>query len=286
MTREIQHDLLPRSSATIGCWRSMGEARHRRSYLYDVATGSARGCSTTTPSARSRPSTRGCRAPTARSADRRRARRRHRLGRARRLPHGPDARGHARGAAGAARQRARRREGAARKGAAARTRRSPPTSARSSPRRRSHAVYGYEKALFDFDSKHITRPGQQAARRQYLFDTYQSFGYEPELPVVRRRAARSAASTANVLATLKGTVNPELVYVVSSHFDSVADRSGRRRRHVGHGGAARGGARAGRSIRSRRRSCSRRSPARRRACSAAASSCARRSPTRCRSSAR
>ncbi len=28
--------------------------------------------------------------------------------------------------------------------------------------------------------------------------------------------------TANVLATLKGTINPELVYVVSSHFDSVA----------------------------------------------------------------
>ena len=30
------------------------------------------------------------------------------------------------------------------------------------------------------------------------------------------------AKTANVIATLKGTVNPELVYVVSSHFDSVA----------------------------------------------------------------
>ena len=38
------------------------------------------------------------------------------------------------------------------------------------------------------------------------------------------RAARSAlgGQTANVVATLKGTVNPELVYVVSSHYDSVA----------------------------------------------------------------
>src|SRR4029077_10322463 len=27
--------------------------------------------------------------------------------------------------------------------------------------------------------------------------------------------------TANILATLRGTVNPELVYVVSSHYDSV-----------------------------------------------------------------
>ena len=34
---------------------------------------------------------------------------------------------------------------------------------------------------------------------------------------VRPRAAR----TANVVATLKGTENPELIYVVSSHFDSV-----------------------------------------------------------------
>jgi Zn-dependent M28 family amino/carboxypeptidase len=35
-----------------------------------------------------------------------------------------------------------------------------------------------------------------------------------------------AEASANVLATLKGTVNPELVYVVSSHYDSVAAGSG------------------------------------------------------------
>ena len=63
----------------------------------------------------------------------------------------------------------------------------------------------------------------------------------------RSSTARNAlgGQTANVVATLKGTVNPELVYVVSSHYDSVADRPGRRRRLVGHGGAARDGAHPG-----------------------------------------
>jgi hypothetical protein len=84
-------------------------------------------------------------------------------------------------------------------------------------------VYGYEKALFDFDSKHITQPGNQKAI-QYLFDTYKSFGYQPELQSfeAQQRGGGAPIKTANVLATLKGTVNPELIYVVSSHFDSVA----------------------------------------------------------------
>ena len=81
-------------------------------------------------------------------------------------------------------------------------------------------VYGYEKALFDFDSKHITKPGNKLAS-DYLFDTYKSFGYEPELQWFEQRTALDGR-TANVVATLKGTVNPELIYVVSSHYDSVA----------------------------------------------------------------
>ena len=40
-------------------------------------------------------------------------------------------------------------------------------------------VYAYEKALFDFDSKHISRPGNRLASA-YLFETYKSFGYAPE----------------------------------------------------------------------------------------------------------
>jgi Tol biopolymer transport system component len=81
-------------------------------------------------------------------------------------------------------------------------------------------VYGYEKALFDFDSKHISRPGNQRAA-EYLFNTYASFGYQPEYQWFENRNALGG-KTANVIATLRGTVNPELVYVVSSHYDSVA----------------------------------------------------------------
>jgi hypothetical protein len=85
-------------------------------------------------------------------------------------------------------------------------------------------VYGYEKALFDFDSKHITRPGNKLAA-DYLFDTYASFGYEPEYQWFEQQNALGG-KTANVLATLRGTINPELVYVVSSHYDSVAGGPG------------------------------------------------------------
>jgi hypothetical protein len=85
-------------------------------------------------------------------------------------------------------------------------------------------VYGYEKALFDFDSKHISRPGNKLAA-DYLFNTYASFGYTPEYQWFENRNALGG-KTANVFATLRGTVNPELVYVVSSHFDSVAGGPG------------------------------------------------------------
>ena len=81
-------------------------------------------------------------------------------------------------------------------------------------------VYRYEKALFDLDSKHITQPGNRLASN-YLFDAYKSFGYEPEYQWFSPRGALGG-QTANVLATLRGTVNPELIYVVSSHYDSVA----------------------------------------------------------------
>ena len=84
-------------------------------------------------------------------------------------------------------------------------------------------VFGYEKALFDFDSKYVTQPGNKLAAA-YLFDTYTSFGYTPEYQpfTYRARGSTQTGPTANVIATLKGTVNPELVYVVSSHYDSVA----------------------------------------------------------------
>jgi len=80
-------------------------------------------------------------------------------------------------------------------------------------------IFGYEKTLFDFESKHIAKPGNRLAA-QFLFDTYASFGYQPEYQWLSQPRALDGR-TANVIATLRGTVNPELVYVVSSHYDSV-----------------------------------------------------------------
>ena len=85
-------------------------------------------------------------------------------------------------------------------------------------------IYGYEKALFDFDSKHITKPGNKLAG-EYLFNVYRSFGYEPEYQWFEPRGALGGKS-ANVIATLTGTDNPEIVYVVSSHYDSNASGPG------------------------------------------------------------
>src|SRR5262249_49653376 len=83
-------------------------------------------------------------------------------------------------------------------------------------------VYGYEKALFDFDSKYVTQPGNTRAAA-YLLDRYRSFGYQPEYQTFEYRIRNGpTGQTANVVATLKGTTNPELIYVVSSHYDSVA----------------------------------------------------------------
>jgi hypothetical protein len=85
-------------------------------------------------------------------------------------------------------------------------------------------IYNYEKALFDFDSKHITKPGNRLAG-EYLFNMYRSFGYEPEYQWFEPRGALGG-KTANVIATLKGTEHPEIVYVVSSHYDSNASSPG------------------------------------------------------------
>jgi hypothetical protein len=87
-------------------------------------------------------------------------------------------------------------------------------------RQSASRIFGYEKALFDFDSKNIARPGNRKAS-EFLFNAYKSFGYEPEYQWFETRNALDG-KTANVIATLRGTVNPDLVYVVSSHYDSVA----------------------------------------------------------------
>ncbi len=80
-------------------------------------------------------------------------------------------------------------------------------------------IQDYERALFGFGSKYISQPGNRQAS-DFLFDTYASFGYEPQREWFEPRGALDGR-TANVVATLRGTVSPQVVYVVSSHYDSV-----------------------------------------------------------------
>lgn len=76
-------------------------------------------------------------------------------------------------------------------------------------------LFGYQKTLFDFDSKYVSQPGNQKAA-DYIFNALESFGYRPEFQWVPNRPNK----TANVLAVLKGTLSPGLFYVIGSHYDS------------------------------------------------------------------
>lgn len=76
-------------------------------------------------------------------------------------------------------------------------------------------IYDYEETLFNFDSKYITMPGNKQAG-EYIFNTLRSFGYQPEYQWFETRGTKSA----NILARLPGTEDPDLIYVASGHFDS------------------------------------------------------------------
>ncbi len=86
-------------------------------------------------------------------------------------------------------------------------------------------IYHYAEALYQFGSKFATQPGNQLAI-EYLRETLESWGYEVELQWFNAPGRGQGARTANVIATLPGTTNPELVYVISSHFDSVLPSPG------------------------------------------------------------
>lgn len=87
-------------------------------------------------------------------------------------------------------------------------------------------VYRYSYDLYQFDSKFITQPGNAQAI-EYLVETLRQWGYEPELQWFEARPRGAPGTnpqpvrTANVIAKLPGTVHPDVLYVVSSHFDSV-----------------------------------------------------------------
>jgi hypothetical protein len=78
-------------------------------------------------------------------------------------------------------------------------------------------IFEYAHALHQFDSKHITQPGNRLAI-DYLAALLRSWGYDVELEWFE---PRPGVRTANVVATLRGTAEPDLIYVVGSHFDSV-----------------------------------------------------------------
>ncbi|MCI0436183.1 MAG: M20/M25/M40 family metallo-hydrolase, partial [Gemmatimonadetes bacterium] len=77
-------------------------------------------------------------------------------------------------------------------------------------------IYDYANDLFQFDSKFITRPGNRLAI-DYIAAQLGSWGYQPELQWFEARGVR----TANVIAKLRGAVHPDVIYLASSHFDSV-----------------------------------------------------------------
>ncbi len=85
-------------------------------------------------------------------------------------------------------------------------------------------IYDYEKALFAFDSKHITQPGNWQAT-EWLLAKYRSFGLDAHLQRFTTNVGRDI-DVANVVAVVKGTVDPDLVYVVGAHFDSRAEGPG------------------------------------------------------------
>ncbi|CAN5848809.1 hypothetical protein BH24ACI5_BH24ACI5_12270 [soil metagenome] len=220
VTREIQHDLMPRFIAAERLIAMIGEARHRRSHLYDLATGKRirlfhnNTVRTIAPEYAWIPSADGSKLLVVAERDgdtvspergvylvdlARRVTREELLARV------------AGNLAAEQELRARTQQIFAPIAADVRTVVADASAGR---------VYEYQKALFDFDSKHITRPGNRLAS-EYLFNKYKSFGYQPEYQWFAGRGALGG-QTANVLATLHGTVNPELVYVVSSHYDSVA----------------------------------------------------------------
>ena len=218
LTREIQHDLMPRWIGENRIFAVMGEARHRRSHLYDATTGARtrlfhnNSVRTITPEYEWVVSDDGSRVAIVAERDGDTVSPERGIYVTDLTRRVTPAEVLARVEANLASEIALRERGVA-------SFRPIADQVRAVTEQVSVGrIYRYEKALFDFDSKHITRPGNAPAI-DYLFETYRSFGYEPERQWFDVRTALGGR-TANVLATLRGTENPELVYIVSSHFDS------------------------------------------------------------------
>lgn len=82
-------------------------------------------------------------------------------------------------------------------------------------------VHHYADQLYRMGSKFIGFEGNDQAT-EYLAETLRGWGYEVEYEWFEPRGIR----VANVIARLPGTANPELIYTISSHFDSVLPAPG------------------------------------------------------------
>jgi hypothetical protein len=220
VTRDIQHDLLPRFLTNTTLLGMMGEARHRRAQVYDLATGTRRrllhnnSVRTVVPEYSWQPSADGLRILTVADYD----------GDTVSAERGIYLSDLSRTLTPA--QLVTRLEANLAHETELRTRTTRMYEPIAASVRQTLAgasvtrVFEHAKALYDFDSKHITQPGNAKAI-EYLSRAYESFGYQPQQQWFNQANALGGR-TANVLATLRGTVDPDLVYVVSSHFDSVA----------------------------------------------------------------
>jgi hypothetical protein len=222
ITHEIQHDIMPVFLTNQRVLAVMGEGRHRRSYLYDLGTGARtrffhnNTVRTIAPEYAWSPRPDGgvVAIVSERDGDTVSPERGLYLTDLRRTVSGEELLARVRSALRS--ERDLRTRGTALFAPIA-TRVRPLAQEISSAR-----IYDYARQLFSFDSKHVTQPGNQRAI-EYLQATLRSFGYEPELqwfeplPGIR---------SANVIATLRGTSDPEVQYVVGSHFDSVEEGPG------------------------------------------------------------
>jgi hypothetical protein len=222
LTREIQHDLMPRFVNDNTVLAVMGEGRHRRSYLYDVASGERTRLFHNNTVRTVSPEYDWVLSPDAsrvlivaeRDGDTVSPERGvYLLDLTRKLPV-DDVRARVR--AQLAHETALRERGA--KVFAAIEPQVRATVADVTKDR----VYRYSYDLYQFDSKYITQPGNAKAI-EYIAAKLREFGYEPELQWFE---PAPGVRSANVVATLRGTADPEVQYVVGSHFDSVQEGPG------------------------------------------------------------
>lgn len=216
LTREIQHDLMPRFLTNDRILAVMGEARHRRSYLYDVRTGERtrlfhnNTVRTIAPEYEWAATTDGTRVAIVAERD-------GDTISPERAVHVTELRHEVTTADLLARLR-RMRAGEAALRAQATAMFAPIAErVRAAVAEVSMGkLYEYQQRLSEFDSRYVGRPGNVPAG-QWLHDTFAAMGYDAELQWFE---PMGLARTANVLATLPGTTHPELVYVVSAHYDS------------------------------------------------------------------